>query len=374
MAYVKTTWVDGQLPAINAENLNKIENGIKNNEDLIGALSLSETPKGTFTPTALQEYPLTPTVSDSWYISGLTGAGYLFTAGDLSGQTADNFDKLIYTATGWYLVEDTQNYVHNTGNETIAGVKTFSSSPIVPDPTTAQQVVSKNYADTTFYSQTEIDTAVAARRKLYAKEPITITPTADTDYTLTAAENLYGRLLLADGSWTADHNIIVDTSVRDFIADNTNGTYNATVKTAAGTGIKILAGNYEKLYCDGTNVISLEHNTTITLDFGTVVNNNRYVVANPFFDGVNDAEIARRCIAKTELLLSGKWTTVAGIVNYGTSILVLAGLNGGSTVDGIIVQTAIDGVAHDPNISGRLDATVAGLVTSASCRVTVKYL
>ena len=33
--------------------------------------------------------------------------------------------------------------VHNTGNETIGGIKTFTSSPIVPTPTTDSQVAYK---------------------------------------------------------------------------------------------------------------------------------------------------------------------------------------------------------------------------------------
>lgn len=37
--------------------------------------------------------------------------------------------------------------VHNTGNETIAGIKTFSSSPIVPAPTTDLQAATKKYVD-----------------------------------------------------------------------------------------------------------------------------------------------------------------------------------------------------------------------------------
>lgn len=37
--------------------------------------------------------------------------------------------------------------VHNTGDETIAGVKTFSSSPIVPTPTTSTQAANKAYVD-----------------------------------------------------------------------------------------------------------------------------------------------------------------------------------------------------------------------------------
>ena len=37
--------------------------------------------------------------------------------------------------------------VLNTGNETIAGVKTFSSSPIVPNATADYQVANKKYVD-----------------------------------------------------------------------------------------------------------------------------------------------------------------------------------------------------------------------------------
>lgn len=38
MAYIKTTWVNGETP-INADNLNHIENGIKNNETLINNIT-----------------------------------------------------------------------------------------------------------------------------------------------------------------------------------------------------------------------------------------------------------------------------------------------------------------------------------------------
>ena len=41
-----------------------------------------------------------------------------------------------------------QEVVNKTGNETIAGVKTFTSSPIVPTPTTDFQVATKKYVDT----------------------------------------------------------------------------------------------------------------------------------------------------------------------------------------------------------------------------------
>ena len=38
MAYTKTTWVNGETP-INADNLNNIESGIKDNETLIGNIT-----------------------------------------------------------------------------------------------------------------------------------------------------------------------------------------------------------------------------------------------------------------------------------------------------------------------------------------------
>jgi hypothetical protein len=39
--------------------------------------------------------------------------------------------------------------VHNTSNETIGGVKTFSSSPVVPTPIASTQAANKSYVDST---------------------------------------------------------------------------------------------------------------------------------------------------------------------------------------------------------------------------------
>jgi len=147
----------------------------------------------------------------------------------------------IYSALHWAAKSATFNpalYALLTG-------ATFTGNLLGITPTLAAHLTRKDY----------VDDGVANRRKLYAKEPATITPDADADYTLTADENLYGRLTLADGSWTATHNIIVDTSIREIVVDNTNGTYDATVKTSAGTGVIVLAGHTSKLYCDGTNVV-----------------------------------------------------------------------------------------------------------------------
>jgi len=42
---------------------------------------------------------------------------------------------------------DDTTVVHNIGNETVAGIKTFTSSPVVPTPASSNQAASKTYVD-----------------------------------------------------------------------------------------------------------------------------------------------------------------------------------------------------------------------------------
>lgn len=46
-----------------------------------------------------------------------------------------------------YVDDENLKDVHLTGNQTVAGVKTFSSSPVVPTPTTTTQASNKGYVD-----------------------------------------------------------------------------------------------------------------------------------------------------------------------------------------------------------------------------------
>ena len=65
------------------------------------------------------------------------------------------------------------NFVHKTGDETIAGVKTFSSSPIVPNATTATQAIAFGQAVNLTAAQT------IAGIKTFSSSPIVPTPTTD---------------------------------------------------------------------------------------------------------------------------------------------------------------------------------------------------
>lgn len=61
-------------------------------------------------------------------------------------HNSDGSLKATGTLNGYALDADV---VHDTGNETISGIKTFSSSPIVPTPTGGTDAANKAYVDTT---------------------------------------------------------------------------------------------------------------------------------------------------------------------------------------------------------------------------------
>lgn len=61
---------------------------------------------------------------------------------------------------------DDSAVVHKAGPETIPGVKTFSASPIIPDPTNLTDAASKNYVDTVASSITSGGAAPATSSSL----------------------------------------------------------------------------------------------------------------------------------------------------------------------------------------------------------------
>jgi len=76
--------------------------------------------------------------NDAWIILGLDAA-------DTDGTLSANSDSKIATQKAGKTYADTK--VSKSGNETVAGVKNFSSSPIVPTPTTDYQAAPKKYVD-----------------------------------------------------------------------------------------------------------------------------------------------------------------------------------------------------------------------------------
>lgn len=120
----------------------------------------------TFTGTVTVPTPTVGTAAaNKTYVDGVVGSGasdatttskgIVQLAGDLGGTAASpTVPSLAAKAT------DTA-VVHNTGVETVAGVKTFSSSPVVPTPTTSTQAANKSYVDGAVSASSGGRTAVA---------------------------------------------------------------------------------------------------------------------------------------------------------------------------------------------------------------------
>lgn len=88
-----------------------------------------------------------------------------------------------------------------------------------------------------------------------AAQTLAFTFASDANDTLTAAENLFGRIAITGTTLTAGRTLTVANTPRLFIVDNGEG-FAVTPKTSAGTGIEVPAGSSKLLMCDGTNVIN----------------------------------------------------------------------------------------------------------------------
>lgn len=135
------------------------------------------------------------------------------------------------------------------------GDGTFTYTPTTDYSALHWAAKAATFNPASYYNQTEIDEFT----QIWQNQATPITPDANADYTLTADENKFGRLVLADGSWLSAHNIIVDNTERSLLVDASGLTVNTTVKTSAGTGVPVLAGIKVWLLCDGTNVIRVEN-------------------------------------------------------------------------------------------------------------------
>jgi hypothetical protein len=81
-------------------------------------------------------------------------------AGDLSGTAASP------TVPGLAAKATDSAVVHNTGAESVAGVKAFSSSPTVPTPTTSTQAANKSYVDSVSVVTPDADATTKGKLQL----------------------------------------------------------------------------------------------------------------------------------------------------------------------------------------------------------------
>lgn len=125
----------------------------------------------------------------------------------------------------------------------------------------AAQEVSQNTNSNYVQHNTGLQQAIAGISGLAS----VVVTSADIDLTTGAvdgqevASNLYKALrnvfFVLSGAMTGARNIIVPNNPKLYIFKHeATGGFNATVKTAGGTGIALANGDTKILYCDGTNV------------------------------------------------------------------------------------------------------------------------
>ncbi len=223
--------------------------------------------------------------------------------------------------------------------------------------------------NTTNSNLTALDDEVAVLEKKNLSVAHNIT--SDADYTLTADENDYGRIEITDTSTvlTGAISIITDNQDSTFLFVNSTA-QTLTVKTSAGAGIDVLTGEAYHLFNDGVDIFKSNTRTDSgnvkIVSLGTIYNNNRYVIDNPFGN-----ENYEGCTVRAEVYLNGLWSDTGFDGNAGTGLKGY-GTKAHSNLEGIVVQTG--------NISLVVQSYLAGgghgytsTSTSALARVIVIY-
>jgi len=133
--------------------------------------------------------------------------------------------------------DDHPQYVHDTGNETIAGVKTFSSIPVLPasNPKTDNQAVRKAYVDATFGRPTFLTTPLTSTSWDGDTKTTTDRATVDLSAVFGVPANVKAVLMTVQTQGDA---------VNDYILFGPNSSYHYTLmcRTLVAGVINIVSG------------------------------------------------------------------------------------------------------------------------------------
>lgn len=193
------------------------------------------------------------------------------------------------------------SFVQDTGDETIAGIKTFSSIPVGPasDPSTANQLARKSYVDTKV-SLTGAETVAGVKTFSSIPEGPASNPTTDNQLARKAyvdtkqatsekgaasgypALDANAKLTGTYKAYAAKTSAYTATATDDII-DCTSGTFTVTLPTAVG-----IAGKELNIKNSGTGVITIDGNAAETIDGdATKTITTRYQVLTLVSNGSN---------------------------------------------------------------------------------------
>lgn len=148
------------------------------------------------------------------------------------------------------------------GNNWFVYVRNAGSGTLTVDPAGSDQInglstLSFQIGDSAIIasSGTAYYTIGFGRNAVFAFDYTSIAVPGSGDYTLTGSE-LNRIAYNFTGVLTGNRDIIVPATVQQYwVSNSTTGSFDLTVKTAAGTGVVVAQGARTIMYCDGTNVV-----------------------------------------------------------------------------------------------------------------------
>ncbi len=194
----------------------------------------------------------------------------------------------------------------------------------------------------TFYLRSQTDALLAEKASINIGLSVVHNITVDADYTLTAAQNLYGRIEITDtlAFLSGATNIITDNIEHTFLAVNSS-LQTLTFKTSAGTGIAVLAGEATQIRNDTVNVIEYEGSPDISSTAQAQAGTDNTTAISPLRmrEGFNAAGSAPVYATRTWVDFDGSGTVT---------------INGSGNISSVTDNGAGD---YTPNIAVNIDDT-----------------
>lgn len=180
-------------------------------------------------------------------------------------------DVIITDNVNWWL----DHYVDTSTAQTVAGIKTFSSSPIVPDPTTGTQVANKEYVDAAVSggvgtaSPTVFGTTKISVNPAIINDPIAVGQNDPVLTTLSGTKSSAGNQLV-------DFDSIATTSTNNAVVrSNASGKIDSSfLSTFGGTGadgaLNVTSGT--TTIALGSAAVVVKNYTSINVSLGATLN------------------------------------------------------------------------------------------------------